>query len=610
VFAPISAIFSFLFFASTLPNGIRLIELSASGDSVEIIAGYDEPGLPSLSSTAAERSLIFNAYAAGGNIQLLNENDRTALRLVVPQWALPMLGNAQLLSTFFKDAPDATKGSDSSAAPLISDFRASVEEEIRSALLGPQSQPEYATDDAFFAISAPIPDALRAALAAVPRRARSNRPEQQVSRLPAERTLRFKSDLPTGAVIYAAPVPSVYYKEWYLVLLLDRVIRRTLPFPLQTTLLLSLHPYYYRIELPLAQGQFPEPAEGNLLQELQRLQLTSVDSQRLLAARQETLAYLDSKEVREWFARRGISARLEEGMQWVGSMTPDDLRAATRDLLLMNRVIATWPPKPKQTTVEVENLSGAAPELKPSPGAPPALPPLPLGEGRREAPGEGLSLEPAPFPAHQDPPQNVPVPERLTSGVSLAASNINGVFVSGGSLTKYDHELDGDTVKSFEKYPASRILVLTPAGQLDHAREMWSSFKGSDSREVGVPKGPVSGGDLPAVYVLGTIVELKAIQAGWWREVDLRIDATEGAALQIHADPDKRQQILEWIKEIAAQAPLDKDFAWMREVAIHQFDTARSDLQALTWERDPQATIQDIQTVVPRFVQDVAQVYF
>ena len=48
----------------------------------------------------------------------------------------------------------------------------------------------------------------------------------------------------------------------------------------------------------------------------------------------------------------------------------------------------------------------------------------------------------------------------------------------------------------------------------------------------------------------------------------------------------------------------------MREVAIHRFNTLRSDIQALTWERDPQGTIQDIGTVLPKFVQDVAQIYF
>src|SRR5207253_7913659 len=113
------------------------------------------------------------------------------------------------------------------------------------------------------------------------------------------------------------------------------------------------------------------------------------------------------------------------------------------------RVIATWPPKPPQTQVEVENLSGT----RPSPGA--SRPPLPVGKGRRasqraDAPGEGAGLPIVAFPTHQDSPQDVPVPERLPSGVSLVTSTINGVFVSGGVLTKYDHEPDAETLKAFQ----------------------------------------------------------------------------------------------------------------------------------------------------------------
>jgi len=282
----------------------------------------------------------------------------------------------------------------------------------------------------------------------------------------------------------------------------------------------------------------------------------------------------------------------------VQSLGADDLRVAARDLLLMNRVIATWAPKPQQTTVQVESLS--APSPQPSPG----------GRGRSEAPGEGPSLPRSSFPPHKDAPQNVAVAEKLASGVSLAASTVNAVFVSGAALTKYDREPDAEIMKSFEKYRADRILVLAPANALERARELWSSFKASDSREAGVPKGPVSSGDLPAVYVLKTMLELKVIEAGWWPEVELGLDASEGSALQIHADAGRRQQIIEWARNIGRQGPPDKDFAWMREVAIHRFDTVRPDLQALTWERDPQGTIQDIETIVPKFVQDVAQIYF
>jgi len=590
VFALISAIFAVLFSTTTLPNGIRLIELPANGDSAEIIAGYDEAGLTGLREMPALRLLIFNGYAAGGDIQFIQEQDRTAVRFTIPRWALPMLANPQLAS-LLKDVPARNESSEAT------DFRAKVEEEVRSALLGVEAQPvEYATDDAFIAISAPIPSELREALAAIPHRG-SKKSEEQ-NRLPAERTLRFKSDLPTGAVIFASPVPTVYYRQWYVLLLLDRVIHQALSVPLKTTLLPSLHSYYYRIELPLAAGQFPEPAEENLLQELQRLQLTRVDPQHLLAARQQALAYLDSKEVRDWFASRGIPERLEEGTQWVQSLNADDLRVAARDLLLQNRVVATWAPKAQQTTVEVENLNsvGAANDRPRAATTPPQPEPL---------------IQPSPFPPHKDPPQNVAVAEKLASGVSLAASTVNAVFVSGAALTKYDREPDADIMKSFEKYRADRILVLAPASALDRARELWSSFKGSsDSREAGVPKGPVSSGDLPAVYVLKTMLELKAIEAGWWPEVELRIDASEGSALQIRADAGRRQQIIEWARNIGKQGPSDKDFAWMREVTVHRFDIVRPDLQALTWERDPQGTIQDIETILPKFVQDVAQVYF
>jgi hypothetical protein len=592
VFASISAIFAVLFSATTLPNGIRLIELPGNGGSAEIaeiIVGYDEAGLTAFQGLPGMRSLIFNGYAAGGDIQFIHEQDRTAVRFTIPQWALPMLADRQLAS-LLNEVPKINEAAEAT------DFRAKVEDEVRSALLGAEAEPvEYSTDDAFIAISAPIPGDLRDALAAIPHRGLSKKSQEQ-DRLPAERTLRFKSDLPTGAVIFASPVPSVYYQQWYVLLLLDRVIHQALSAPLKTTLLPSLHPYYYRMELALAAGQFPEPAEENLLQELQRLQLTRVDPQHLLAARQQALAYLNSKETRDWFASRGIPERLEEGTQWVQSLGADDLRVAARDLLLMNRVIATWAPKPKQTTVEVENLNSRAAASDRPHAATPVLP--------------EPAIQPTAFPPHKDAPQNVAVAQKLPSGVSLAASNINAVFVSGAALTKYDREPDADIMKSFEKYRADRILVLAPANGLDRARELWTSFKGSDSREAGVPKGPVSSGDLPAVYVLKTMLELKVIEAGWWPEVELRIDASEGSALQIHADAGRREQIIEWARNIGKQGPSDKDFAWMREVAIHRFDTVRPDLQALTWERDPQGTIQDIETILPKFVQDVAQVYF
>ena len=53
---------------------------------------------------------------------------------------------------------------------------------------------------------------------------------ETVNRLPAERTLRFKAELAEGAVIFASPIPGAHYRQWYLMLLLDRLIHRIVPF--------------------------------------------------------------------------------------------------------------------------------------------------------------------------------------------------------------------------------------------------------------------------------------------------------------------------------------------------------------------------------------------
>jgi len=170
--------------------------------------------------------------------------------------------------------------------------------------------------------------------------------------------------------------------------------------------------------------------------------------------------------------------------------------------------------------------------------------------------------------------------------------------------------LTPDDLKSFQEYGVDRILVLSTASSVDRARQLWSTFKGNTNGETGVPKGKVSSGDLPALFVLKTILELKLLESGWWHEAGLRVDASEGSALEIHVPDEERAQVLDWIKAIAEKPLPDAYFAWAREVAIHHFDTALADLQALTWERDPQGTIQNLATVSAGHVQDVARIYF
>jgi hypothetical protein len=592
VFAPISAIFGVLFFAATLPNGIRLVELPASGDSVQIVVGYTSGGLTGFTSTPAANSLLLTAYTVGSKIEFVDEPDRTAIRITAPKWSLPLL--ADRLAPLFRDEGAAP------SPPPANDFRAKVEDEIRNALLGPKSATrDYGTDNSFVLISEPLPNALREALAAIPKRASETKPEDTLIRLPAERTLHFKSDLPAGAVIFGSPIPGVYYKQWYLVLLLDRLIHRIVKLPLKTTLPLTVGPYYYRVELAVPSGQFPEPAEESLLQEFQRLQFTPATAKDLAAARDDALAYLDSEPVQEWFASHDLLASRKEGLEWVQSMSSDDMRVAARDLLISNRVVASWAPKPRQTSVVSESLTRV--ESAPAPSRP-------VVEKRSAGPlGE---ITPIPFPSHTHSVLSSSSPERLPSGVSLAASSTNAVFVSGGPLTRFDHDLTPDDLKAFQQYPPERLLVLAPTASMDRARQLWSAFKGRSNGETAAPKGNVSSGDLPALFLLKTIIDMKVIESGWWRNVSLRIDASEGSALQIRADDDQREQILDWIRSLANSTLSEAYFAWAREVAIHRLDDVRANLQALTWEHDPQGKVQDLETISQKHVQDVARIYF
>ena len=596
MFTPISAILSLLFFASTLPNGVRLVELPSDVDSTEIIAGYTSGGLTGFTSTPAAKALLLDAYAAGGKIAFVNDLDRTALRITAPKWALPMLTDR--LPALFREVPKEEMG----AAPGSQDFKTKVEEEIRNALLGPSSPtPDYATDMAFVLISGPAPPSLRDGLAAIPKRTSATRTEETLNRLPAERTLRFKSDLTEGGIVFAAPVPGAYYKEWYQVLLLDRLMQRTVPIRLKTALPLTVRPYYYRLESTVPTGQFPEPVEENLLQELQRQQFVPASQKDLAAARQEALAYLDSKPVREWFASHDMLSRREEGMQWIQAMSADDMRVAARDLLIMNRVIASWAPRPRQVSVSSEALTDAAAAAK-----------RPAGRGTSAGPGEAAKADVprTAFPAHSHPSMSWPLPERLASGVSLVAGNGNAVFVSGRSITRFDREFTNEDLKTFQQFRPDRLLVFTTPASVERARQIWSGFKGNAVGEPAVSRGKVTSIDLPALFILKTFLDLKVIQAGWAREVSLSIDADNGSSLEIRAEEEQRNQVLEWVKALAAAPLPDAYFAWVREAAIHHADGARADLQALIWERDPQGTLQDLEAVSARHLQDVARIYF
>jgi hypothetical protein len=185
-----------------------------------------------------------------------------------------------------------------------------------------------------------------------------------------------------------------------------------------------------------------------------------------------------------------------------------------------------------------------------------------------------------------------------------------GVFVAGAGLSTFEDD-GGPPLSQFERYRPERILVLSRPESLERMRQSWSGFRGNaEDRDLVLPSVTVSSGDLPAVLVLKAMLDRKVIAAGWWSDVDLGIDATRGATLQITATPDKKGRIVEWIKGIANEDLPEADFAWAREVARHRFAIEQMDVQSLTWQQDPSGTVQDVQTVSAQHVRDVARVYF
>ncbi len=589
MFTPVPFILAFLFSTSILENGIRLTELPGTGDSVQIVIGYESAGLTALQSSLSARSLILAAYSVGGDSQFFTDVDRSALRLTAPPWAKPMF--LSYIADFFKETPGTT---DERRDP---DFRERAEIEIRDALLGPQLQsPDYGTQTAFLSMTRPIPETLKENLAAIPTRTSAARPGSIPPRLTAERTLRFTSDQPVGAVIFASPAPSVHFKGWYQVLMLDRLLRRTLSLKPVTSLPLSLRPYYYRLELSVAQGRFPEEIEEGLLQEISRLSLSRSSTEDLETARRECGEYLETKDVREWFISQGIEERRQEGLQWIKTMSSDDLRAAARDLLVMNHVIATWPPSSQRTTVTIENLDD------------PKAPDSQLEQTSKEN-VESIVLPP--FPPHADTSQLSALPERLESGIWLIAGSVHAIYVAGDDLNILPGEPDQAVVSSYRRFRSERILVMSPVNALSRVRELWKNFVGNlrdeDRRP---PAGSVSSGDLVALLLLKTLLDRKVIEAGWWSDVQLKIDAAIGSELRIVGDDRKRAIVLGWAKGYAAAPPTDVEMTWGREVCLHRFDQALPHLQGLTWHRDVLGALQPLETVTSAHVQDVARIYF
>src|SRR5262249_14512640 len=139
-------------------------------------------------------------------------------------------------------------------------------------------------------------------------------------------------------------------------------------------------------------------------------------------------------------------------------------RSAARDLLLANRVIASWSPKPKETTIGVESLSAGSPAAR--------------GAGSQVV----TDLAPVrtnPFPPHSDRPYMQHKPERLASGVTVVGSSAFAIFVAPSLLEVFKDEPKFQAMQSYAEYAAGRILVMAPPDALDRMKQQWNLFLGN-----------------------------------------------------------------------------------------------------------------------------------
>ena len=320
--------------------------------------------------------------------------------------------------------------------------------------------------------------------------------------------------------VCAAPA---IYKEWYSILLLDRLIHRIVPLRISSDLQLAAHP-------TTTVSRFlclPGSSRADRRYSAAGTTATAVYvPKRTRWSRQKATRERISRAKRRWSGSPAVEFRRDERRNQVDqAMTADDLRVAARDLLLANRVLATWSPKPRQTAVEVEDLRKSDPAVKPPAASPPAI-------------LAGEALPPPAFPQHSDPSPNLGTPEKLASGVStdhidLVVTRALDAGATGVKLT------GAEVLRTFQTYRPDRILVFAP-------RNRWIMSGGCGvlsevtATETQVLPGKCLFGRFAGAGDLKTLVDRKVIQAGWWNDVEVKISASEGSMLTISGDADKR----------------------------------------------------------------------
>ena len=599
----------------TLANGIRVVELPAEPSSFEIVAGYQVENSPIAAvlstffiATGSARRMAVAAYGAGGQIQLISDHNLTAVRVTGPGWARPAIENE--LANFFMETPEknpelVVRALATMRAQPAPDFRATVEEELRAAVLGERANTRnaspadvdqfftanYGTDRAFVLTSGSVSSLLEQVAIRT-----SRRPEPAAGPANrAERIRRYKPDLPSGAVIFASRVPSVYYEGWFAALFLDQLIKRSLP-EATSALTPSLEDYYYRLEVPVPEGQFDDVVEERLIADLNRLQLTRASAEDLEAARAAAIEFLERNSTVRWFQSLGIELRRTEGIERLKAFSADDLRVAARDFVTDHAAVS-WSPKPRQVSVDVESLDA---------------PTLPVGAVNDRASLPELSAISIPaYPPHPHALTDEVPPERLVSGVSVVPSSKHVIFVAPQDFRIFDREPTLDDMKAYEVYRPQRILVMAPVEALPRVKERWAAFSGNTGDTIQNESiGDVANVDLSALVVLKMILDRRLIESGLWNDVRLEIKAVEGSRLAIKGDETARPGVLEWINEIGLEGPSIEEMAWAREAAIHHLDSMKPDLQSLIWQRDRSGVLSNPGTITATHVQDVARIYF
>jgi hypothetical protein len=332
-----------------------------------------------------------------------------------------------------------------------------------------------------------------------------------------------------------------------------------------------------------------------LVQEIDRLQFVRAPDEDLESAKKRAIDYLEGAALTRWFLSAGIPDQRERGIQLIRSLTADDLRVTARDVLVANRVVASWSPRANQARIAVESLSDESATV--------------------ESPQEPrLEMEPVAlpaFPPHSDLPYPRDVPQKLPNGISIVASSRHAIFVAPDMLAVFDTEPTVQDLEAYRQYRANRILVMAPSGSLDRARQMWATFQANHQDTTSVMlSGDVTSGDIPALVLLKVILDRKLIEKGLSGEVRLSITVPGGSTLKIEGPEPERQRVLSFIREIVRSAPSQAEMTWAREAAIHRMGQMLPDLQSLVWGRDPEGSLGNVDFIAVGHVQDVARIYF